>query len=165
MILDDAYNFLLMHGLKGNHNTVPEPPVEGGHLSPLANGTTNGYTIGKEINGLSSPDSLDSSARLLVWSSADEGGIARLKDTWREHLARLSTCGKADATYLRNMAYTLGSRRTHLPWRTYAVVGTEDNVAGIADRITAPTNAASPPKLGLVFTGVRSLLFFDVNAD
>ncbi|KAF2015123.1 hypothetical protein BU24DRAFT_452003 [Aaosphaeria arxii CBS 175.79] len=141
VVLDDAYNFMRLHGLQGNHKTKPVPG-----LDDLSSTTPNDMnTFAPKI------------LRLLVWSTADEGGIARTKDDWREFLGLVNpTQLSKGRDFLGDVAYTLGARRTHFTWRAMSVVDSMENLAGVADSMSAPTCAAASPQLGLVFTGQGS---------
>jgi acyl transferase domain-containing protein len=188
IILDDAHNYLLSHGLNGIHNTIPVPPsLVSMPSKDLANGNgveklheakrhknshktteTNGVSNGSEGNHVNTPNSVNgtngvsveptpgSDSQVLVWSSADEKGIARLVETWQSYLSNLPDSHEADTTktYLRDLAHTLVSRRTHLPWRTFAVATDYNSLHDLANQMAPPTKVATAPKLAFVFTGV-----------
>lgn len=139
VVLDDALNFMLLQGQKGNHRTKPVP-----RLDDLP---------------CTMPNSVDTFPttvpRLLVWSAADEGGIARTRDAWRDHPGLVNReHWRKGRDYLGDVAYTLAARRSHFPWRAMAVVTSTESLAGVADMMSGPTRAAVSPQLGLVFTGV-----------
>ncbi|XDG05889.1 hypothetical protein ABKA04_005504 [Annulohypoxylon sp. FPYF3050] len=140
VVLDDAFNFMRLHGLRGNHRTRPVPG-----LGDLSSGMSN------VVN--TSPSKIP---RLLVWSAADEGGIARIKDAWRDHPGLVSPAHwKKGRDYLSDVAYTLAAR-SHFQWRAMALVTSTESLAGVADVISGPTRAGISPQLGLVFTGQGS---------
>ncbi|KAK2603644.1 hypothetical protein QQS21_004225 [Conoideocrella luteorostrata] len=143
VILDDALNFMRLHGLQGNHRTKPIPQLTG-----LLNAIPNG----------SNPVFPPTSPRLLVWSTADEGGLARTKDTWRDNSALLKPAvhWHKGRDYLGDVAYTLAARRSHFQWRAMAVVTSTESLDHVADLMSEPKQAATSPKLGLVFTGQGS---------
>ncbi|KAL9110460.1 MAG: hypothetical protein Q9227_005004 [Pyrenula ochraceoflavens] len=71
IVLDDAYNFLRMRGLAGNHNTVPKPPITPGDFNEilsnndssdrhdLSNGLANGHhSPDRMTNGQHSPNGI-----------------------------------------------------------------------------------------------------------
>lgn len=139
VVLDDALNFMHLHGLQGNHKTKPAPRPDDLHTA-----TSNGV------------DEIPPTApRLLVWSAADQGGIARTKEAWRDHPGLVSPAHWSKRRdYLGDVAYTLAARRSHFPWRAMAVVTSPESLACVADTMSGPTRAAVSPHLGLVFTGV-----------
>jgi acyl transferase domain-containing protein len=144
VVLDDALNFMRLHGLQGNHRTKPVPRLEGLLL--------NGSATSHAVDDAPQPQV----PRLLVWSTADEAGIARTRDAWRDHPALVrppANWGKG-RDYLGDVAYTLAARRSHFSWRTMAVVTSTESLARVADLMSGPTRAAVSPQLGLVFTGV-----------
>ncbi|KAK4160344.1 hypothetical protein QBC43DRAFT_359689 [Cladorrhinum sp. PSN259] len=146
VVLDDALNFMRLHGLQGNHRTKPVPRLKG--LLP------NGSATSHAVHDAPRPQV----PRLLVWSTADEAGIARTRDAWRDHpaLARPPANWGKGRDYLGDVAYTLATRRSHFPWRTMAVVTSTESLARVADLMSGPTRAAASPQLGLVFTGQGS---------
>ncbi len=94
--------------------------------------------------------------QVLVWSAADESGIGRLKESWKQYFYQLSTSQENKETYLRDLAYTLADRRTHFLWRTFAVAKGRDRIHELISQLSIPVKAASLPNLAFVFTGVKS---------
>jgi acyl transferase domain-containing protein len=171
IVLDDAYNFLRMYGLQGNHNTVPAPPETPGDIGELpgdldelltTNGLWNGHTNGLS-NGHSPPNGhSDSSAmtdsqfpRLLVWSTMDESGVGRVKEVWKEYLADLSLPKNQVPGFIRDLAHTLATRRSQFPWRTFAVAKQPDDISRLADQLTTGIRVKAEPNVAFVFSGVR----------
>ena len=138
-----------LHGLQGNHKTK--------RLDRL-----NGFPR-VTINGVeASPPTVP---RLLVWSAADEAGITRTKDAWRDHPGLVKPAHRSKGRdYLGDVAYTLAAR-SHFPWRAMAVVTSTESLAGVADLMSGPTRAAVSPQLGLVFTGVSWPAWDEVNLE
>lgn len=145
IILDDAFHYLQERGLSGFHHcdtsstghtrkTVDRDTAINGHVvnGVLAKGTSVGQ----------------SSPRLLIWSAADVGATNRMLQAYQSyydaHVA--SNYHKLD-----QLAYTLGTRRGLMPWRTFAVV---DGVYGIQLTFARPVRASSEKmSIGLIFTG------------
>ncbi|KAM3072030.1 hypothetical protein ACMFMF_007424 [Clarireedia jacksonii] len=171
-ILDDAYNHLLLAGLNGNHNTVAEPPpihshmegingINGGHECTNGMNGTSGAKGAHELNGINESNGVVKShrsvselnRRLLVWSAADESGIARVTEVWKDHFLHTKIPSESQQSYLQDLAHTLANRRTHLIWRTFAVTADCDEVGALVDQMSAPSKASDAPKLGFVFTG------------
>ena len=94
-------------------------------------------------------------AVLLVWSSSDRNGVARVAES-------LSTIpkdilGSLDESetnvYLQNIVYTLSDRRSLLNWRSFAVVESLNDLEALSAKMSKAIRCKSSPKLGYVFTG------------
>ncbi|KAK4242263.1 hypothetical protein C8A03DRAFT_40391 [Achaetomium macrosporum] len=145
VILDDAASYLAAHGLQARHNTVVS----------ANEGETNG-------NGDNSAPSRD---RLFVWSAADEDGIKRLGDAYTAYLAKvidkLDDNASSSEARLDEIAYTLGAKRSMLPWKSYVVASSLSELhevlrtAGLPKPVRSSTAAAAVagPGLAFVFTG------------
>ena len=74
-------------------------------------------------DGSSPPaESTPSSAKLFVWSAADERGIDRLNDSYRLYFQnRKHGEGGHDPQHFENLVYTLSYRRSHLSWRSFSI--------------------------------------------
>ena len=55
--------------------------------------------------------------------------------------------------YLSDLAHTLNTRRSLLPWKSFAVVQSLDDLKGIEASISAPQRSVVEPALGFIFTG------------
>lgn len=98
----------------------------------------------------------DITSRLLVWTAADEKTLRNTVQAYEKYLQTpsLNTRQRLD---LDKMAFTLASRRSHLLWRTFAVV----DEAAVSDYgteaaqllTTVPTRALTNLNLVFVFTG------------
>ncbi|KNG81069.1 putative polyketide synthase [Aspergillus nomiae NRRL 13137] len=128
IVLDDAYHSLQASHAKANHNTTVYE--------------SNG--LSKE--GISSP-------MLLVLSSTDEDGFSRLKDAWGPFFSSLNTPTTEKQHLLNNLAYTLCLRRSHLSWRTFAVVYPDDDWSHLIDNLAAPQHIINSPNLAFIFSG------------
>ncbi|KAL4970542.1 type I polyketide synthase [Aspergillus stella-maris] len=166
IVLDDAYNFLRLRGLQGNHNSAggPEKSLCLDHTISNTNGETNGATNGvmkgatnRVANGASNgtsvgEQSLDS-PKLLVWSSADEKGITRIQDSWKSFLSDSTLIPDDKAQYLHDLSYTLGLRRTHFSWRSFVVARSSDKWAALPDNFASAARSITSPILALIFSG------------
>ncbi|KAJ5758194.1 uncharacterized protein N7511_006888 [Penicillium nucicola] len=137
IVIDDAYNFLNLNQMKGNHNTVSS-------LSTTTNGV---HTSTNGTNGVAQVEA----PKLLVWSAADEGGISRIQDTWGSFLSSESI--ETKKPFLHNLAHTLGTRRTHLPWRTFAVARPSDDLTTLTKRFSTACQSSESPNLAMIFSG------------
>ncbi|KAL2793731.1 polyketide synthase [Aspergillus keveii] len=142
IVLDDAYNFLRLRGIEGEyHQTAVAPPLLDGNTT-VANGRTDHGESGAEKY-----------PQLLVWSSADEGGIKRMQDVWRKYLSGTTGLKSRTKEFVDSLAYTLAARRSHLMWRTFAVANRSEGLQGIADIFHTAVRSKTPTNLAYVFTG------------
>lgn len=180
-VLDDAFNFLRLRGLKANHSTTTEPPsppnlhypdskgddqlADQSHISSPTGGTPpekqNGalervkLTIRHAING--NGHRFDQGqvpqAKLLTWSAADEGGMLRVIENYHDHLSR--SIGKIfeSKSYLNDLAHTLESRRSQLPWRSFAVVESLDALSNLKACVSKACRSSEDVAVAFVFTG------------
>ncbi|KAF2240016.1 reducing type I polyketide synthase [Viridothelium virens] len=154
VILDDAYNFLRLRGLKGNHWTLPQPPSlaafeESYHTSMVKN------SIQTTMENLPKSKSQTQKTALLVWSASDRNGVTRVAESLRtipQETAGYLGKDSADA-YLQNIVYTLSKRRSMLSWRSFTVVESLSDLETLPTKMSKPVRAKSNPKLGYVFTG------------
>ncbi|KAI1029050.1 hypothetical protein LB504_012981 [Fusarium proliferatum] len=174
IIIDDAYHYLLEHGLKGKHQTIEFPPVEGlrpsingtngtnGHLNGITNNHSNGhqstsgssddeYILVKRFKGYAPP------CRSFFFSTFDEAGAARMAQAYREFLDSTNKSivagSEEEQGFLSDLSYTLINHRTSFPWR-FSIVA--DSIAALTNKLEgnhSPVRATADPKLGFVFTG------------
>ena len=91
--------------------------------------------------------------KLLVWSAADQQGIGRLMDVYQGHFDKPRRQWGTKEAYLDDLAFTLDSHRSFLPWRSFMVAQSIANL-DLKSSISRPVRAqAPPPRLGFVFTG------------
>lgn len=83
----------------------------------------------------------------------DESGVDRVKTVWKEYFAGLDLPSSKVADFVRDMAYTLASRRSSFPWRTFSVAKDADGISSLADHLPTATRAGAP-KVAFVFSGV-----------
>lgn len=93
--------------------------------------------------------------KLLIWSTADEGGLARLADSYDVHISELcSSLNQTEATaYLSDLAYTLAVRRSSLSWKSFAVARAVFDLRDLRKKLSKPVRSRADPKLGYIFTG------------
>lgn len=171
-ILDDALHYLQERGIEANHFTVAHPNAKktvtldsesqsseakvltngnGVHLNGHANGVTNGHANGNgTTNGHHTPpSSSSSSSKILLFSASDEKALKRTTDQYQAYYttnAIASTPSKVDI-----LAYTLAARRSHLLYRTFAVV--DDSTSSSSFSTAKPVKTSSEAGVALVFTG------------
>ncbi|KAH9865617.1 hypothetical protein J1614_009202 [Plenodomus biglobosus] len=91
--------------------------------------------------------------RLLVITSHDQGGIARVAQVLSSHLATIQATTTPD--YVAKLAYTLGTKRSKLIWKYSCIASSLEQLQA---RLTSlPDNAAvrsnKTPSLGFISTG------------
>ncbi|MCJ1405286.1 hypothetical protein MMC11_008513 [Xylographa trunciseda] len=161
VVIDDAYNYLQYRDLHGRHNTAKLPPTSvtlasvSSATTPMGNGQSKLLTNGP-IESLD--QDYEDTTQLFVWSAADEGGIDRLAKVYQEHFCSLSAY--ENSRYLRDLAYTLCTKRSSLPWKSFVVASTIDGLQlGLKSGLSKPLRTSSVPKLGFVFNGQGSQWF------
>ncbi|KAL0933411.1 pksn polyketide synthase for alternapyrone biosynthesis [Colletotrichum truncatum] len=103
VILDDAYNYMRIRGLLGNHATRTFED----------DSSESGISIGSD-----SPRQ-DVNKRLFAFSSRDQNGIERLSPLYNEFLSNKEAT--SSTRFLADLAHTLSGRRTHFEYRTFAI--------------------------------------------
>ncbi|GAW26469.1 putative polyketide [Rosellinia necatrix] len=138
IILDDAYHYLYLRSLSGRHNT-----------------TKQSMPIHTTVNGIKKPDETAQFPKLLVWTSADEGGNRRIAKLYEAVNHHKPFGGQDWEGWLGDLAYTLDSHRSHLPWRSFALVQSPIDLKDIESRMPAAIRAdsAKAPRIGFVFSG------------
>ncbi|KAE9365744.1 BcPKS1, polyketide synthase [Stipitochalara longipes BDJ] len=150
-IVEDAYHFLAARSLVANHSSVRDPPA-----LELPNGITNGITNGANSWG--------STPKLLVWSAADEGGLARLSEVYDAYFKKALGTSHITDSYLENLAFTLGHRRSVLPWKSFAIADTPDSLQEYKNLISKPVRSSKNLGIAFVFTG-QGAQYSQMGAD
>jgi hypothetical protein len=117
--------------------------------------TKNG-AVHLETNGTIGVAKFDA-PKLLVWSAADGAGIPRIQNTWGPFFSNKSMDNKTP--FLHNLAHTLATRRTHLPWRTFAIARPSDDLAALTERFSSACQSHESPNLAMIFSGVSMVPF------
>lgn len=90
--------------------------------------------------------------RLFVLSANDEVSIRKTMEQINIYLEQHPEVFQKGL--LRDLAYTLGQRRTHLPWRMSVVASNSSElVEALASSDAKPTRASQVPKIAFVYTG------------
>ena len=153
VILDDAYNYLTLRNLTGNHSTVQTPP-SAEDLCGLTGALTLPTAASVRPQGLSKEVYKSSRPKLLVFSTSDEAGISRVATVYHQYFTS-SSLAKSDKDDLDSLAYTLSMRRTSLTWRSFVIARSIDELQeSLEDRLSKPVRSSRKhAKLGFVFTG------------
>ncbi|KFY20027.1 hypothetical protein V491_04045, partial [Pseudogymnoascus sp. VKM F-3775] len=102
------------------------------------------------------PSALMTRPRIFKVSANEEKLAVTFAKSFAEHLATVPTgATDTDTAYLDNLAYTLQTRRTTLPWTVAVVASSIKELATKLDAsdLKSTRRAAETPKLGFVFTG------------
>ena len=106
---------------------------------------------GPETNGRRQPASRPN---LLILSASDEDGISRQARNLRDMVDRARPSLHQD-DILRDISFTLNTRRTMLDWKSYSVLTSMAGISDLATSVSAPFHRLreGTARLGLVFTG------------
>ena len=171
VVLDDAYNYLHERHLNGRHNTVERPgrlevPTANGrwgtelnnqdHIngSPVSRGSSDGPRE-RHANGETAvSEKQGGKPYIFVWSASEAAGIERMTSTYKEYLSQPHF--KSQSTALddcRDLAYTLSNKRSVLPWKSYLLAS---SVQDLVEKLEVPpkcSRSSTPPKIHFIFTG------------
>ncbi|KAI3337233.1 polyketide synthase [Xylariaceae sp. AK1471] len=93
---------------------------------------------------------------LFVWSSYDQDGILRVRDTLNKYLdKRLKTLFSLTKrqSFMRDLNYTLARKRTHHGWRSFALADSCTSLRNALSSKPMLTRTVSEPRLVFIFTG------------
>nr|QEE83323.1 polyketide synthase 2122 [Alternaria oxytropis] len=164
-ILEDAASYLARHGLKGRHTTTPLLCIPGSLRdvdlsdSPSSSASTvaDEPTSGESSDNMSDVSSevlrdLHPASKLFVLSSNDQEGVKRNAERLQDYLASKTS---AAPSFLNDLAFTLSSKRSTLPWKSYVVSssvgGLREKIASLAPVVRSSNSAI--PRIAYVFTG------------
>ncbi|GLA60097.1 hypothetical protein AtubIFM54640_011528 [Aspergillus tubingensis] len=99
------------------------------------------------------PTSREIRSKLLLLSANDKNGISRQAAAYAKYFQEGASMHVTSTNYLDHLAFTLASRRTSFPWRSFILVSSVDQLKDMDKRISTPTRAKSNPGLGFVFAG------------
>jgi acyl transferase domain-containing protein len=142
-VLEDAFHYLQERGLDGSSHYTASYHTSAGRSNISID------------SGINSPDenSLDPRPQLFCWSAADPESLLRMLDSFQVHLDKVISQKEPERNYHESLAYTLGERRSLLPWTTYAVSDSLHSLAKALKSIPPPKKMQSHPKYGFIFTG------------
>ena len=145
-VLDDARSYLSLNGLEGHHETATELRNE------ACPEKANGVSLIK--NGMPFQES-SASLKLLVWSSADEEGLSRLRRSYDSYFDNLRSKRKPAELEdkLSSILFTLSRRRSQLVWRSFQVTSPRLDFLYTNSAAAQAACALSNPQLCFVFTG------------
>ena len=95
--------------------------------------------------------------RLFVISAHDQDGLSRQKESLSKYIRTcLASSAPISVDFLRDLAFTLGHKRSRLAWKTYLVAASpEELLSNLENKsIDVPSfRASSEPRIGFIFTG------------
>ncbi len=110
---------------------------------------TNGEV---HINGYSGLEKDIKHPRLYVLRAKDEQTCQKMMSNLRDHIS--SVRAAEEDTFLASLAYTLGSRRSILPWTISCTASSLDSLtSALRDENLRSTRCSEKRRLGFVFTG------------
>ncbi|TEA15218.1 Highly reducing polyketide synthase alt5 [Colletotrichum sidae] len=144
VILEDAASYLFRHGLPGRHATVARPLLPGSPASDDGTGSTVSETA--------------PNPKLIVLSSNDQEGVKRNVERLQ---AYLDTKLSSSSAFMNDLAYTLASKRTALPWKSFAIASDVSGLQLSLDNIPAVVRSSNStvPRVAFVFTGQGAQYF------
>nr|ALQ32738.1 putative polyketide synthase [Fusarium anthophilum] len=148
VIVEDARSYLFRHGLSGRHATSTS-------RSPLPEATSS-------ISSDSGSDSETTSKpipKLFVFSSNDQEGAKRNAHCILTYLETTKLTTRHGFT--SDLAYTLYSKRTPLPWKAFAVASTVSDLSQSLEMnpVAVRSSPSFVPRVALVFTGQGAQYF------
>lgn len=143
-------NGVASRGVHTNGDSVPngsQKQHEHDHRQDQSAYVNGDYMNGTAVNGANGNEKhADRGPNLLVFSAYSSESLDRQISAYRDFAAT------HQGTSLKDLAYTLSSRRDHRPYRAYAIA---DDASGVQDA-SATVNAVvdgAPPPVGWIFTG------------
>ena len=91
--------------------------------------------------------------KLLVWSTSDEGGLARLLQAYTDHFRHTTIAGEDVDRYVDELAYTLAERRSSLPWKSFTMIRTFEELTETGLAFTKPIRSTERAGVAFLFTG------------
>ena len=161
-ILEDARGYLESHGARGNTMATFSNTAEA--ESVYLHGNVNGYTNGhaehstqdlsnSHANNLSLNSAADNPrAQLFLLSAFEESAGKRQATSLLKYLRK--RLDRVDRKFLADLAFTLGERRSQLPWKSAV---TASSIEQLIDKLENPafkfSRSTTEPGLAFVFTG------------
>lgn len=138
------------HQLRGNHCTISAPPV----LEDLLPYSVSKTDISQDHPTISPTESLCKPPKLLVLSAGSEYSLGKLTASYADYFKDGIEEGRPSQAFMDDLAYTLGSRRTHLSWRSSFIASSGTELQAIEQNSSTPRQKSeTSPHLGFIFTG------------
>ncbi|KAG9238586.1 hypothetical protein BJ875DRAFT_415989 [Amylocarpus encephaloides] len=165
VVLDDAFNFMGLRGIKGHHNSATTSHLidrtfisPGVQISSSDSASTSDFDTAPKWESASGSEVIIHAVstgfpKLLVWSTSDESGMDRLVALYADHFSRPEAISTRESTYMRDLAYTLAIRRSSLAWKSFSIAKSHLSLHDLKSMISKPVRTRSNHGLGFVFTG------------
>ncbi|KAI3343756.1 polyketide synthase [Ustulina deusta] len=123
------------------------------------------YTNGTEMKGAGYCETRDeaingdttvSHSRLFVWSSYDQDGVLRVRNSLNKYIdkqSRILTPLTKKHHFMRDLNYTLAAKRTHHGWRSFALADSYTSLQNVLSLKPMASRTVSEPRLAFIFTG------------
>ena len=148
MVLDDAFHYLRDRGLVGNHVTTEFPRA----LPEQGSEPQQGCEAKLLVNGISKPGNSEPLS-LLALSSSSRASMKDVITSYRSYFDGMSLLPSVFGSYLADLAHTLNTRRSSLPYRSFWVASSLDDLRQVKQKTSSTYQALEKPVLGYVFTG------------
>ena len=151
VVLDDAGHYLETRNLRGKHATVLSSKESAGSLASRQ--CVSEALTSMEYEVQCKVRTREPKPCLLVWSASDEASLKKLLKLFQQHL--ISFCNHADQKQcFESLCYTLCSRRSMLPWKTFLVCNSFLELQNMMSLGGSELyRSRSIPVLSFVFTG------------
>uniref|UniRef100_A0A4E9E756 Uncharacterized protein n=1 Tax=Gibberella zeae TaxID=5518 RepID=A0A4E9E756_GIBZA len=154
VILEDARSYLFRHSLPGRHATTTS-------CSQLPDATSSRDSESGSDGGTDSSIASQSKLipKLFVFSSNDQEGVKRTAQRILTYLD--STKITIKHGFMSDLAHTLYSKRTALPWKGFAVASTVSDLCQTLEKspVVVRSSLSFVPRVALVFTGQGAQYF------
>ena len=174
-IVDDAYNYMKLRGIKGNTKSVPVSVITPSSSSDDEVDSGRGTMTSSPTNQVGYfPPTTGLRPRLFVWSALEQQAMQNMVKAFSDYITNKSVREPLEAdNFLAELAYTLSNRRTVFPWRASFVASSKPDLASaLGDKIKGH-RATKSPKTAFIFTGQgaqwpamgQELMAYDVFAN
>lgn len=131
VVMDDVYHFLTQRNIKARHRTVEYP---------------ESITLDRTMN-YPPIDRTFSIPKMFTISAADKDTLSQMVDLYRKYV------GGAVDLDINGLLYTLNTRRSLFPWRSFATIDASRLIGSTQLSFSEPSRTVSKPKSAWVFTG------------
>ncbi|KFY81215.1 hypothetical protein V499_00041 [Pseudogymnoascus sp. VKM F-103] len=148
VIVDDAYHYMQLRGLRGNHSTHTNIYEESHSSAHVSSAILSSLTNGSKIPSLEQKRR----PRIFQFAAHEENVAKNVAKTFAQNLqTRLEN---DEEKFLDDLAFTLSERRSLLPWSSFVVATTKAELLQKLGEVSIATRRLPKvPRLGFVFTG------------
>ena len=124
--------------------------VSHGNGIPNGNGRSNGNRIANGEGSLPHP----ALPRLFVWTSNEQSGLNRSAKAMLEYLSGREISSGTEDAFLDQFAFTLGEKRSRLPWKTFGIASSIEELKALLEKApNKPLRSSQAPSVAFIFTG------------